>query len=136
MNTANLQLEGLLLAVATVNNALVKKGLLTTEELDALLGGAEDTALRDRLGEVSLANAQAICFPIRLLRLATSASRSCGRSGKVARVANSAIGSGEALTEVPLGDPGRPRPSGSSDFGKLTTWSVVFSRGTPSRPQV
>ena len=37
MNTANLQLEGLLMAIAAVNQALVAKGMLATEEIDRSL---------------------------------------------------------------------------------------------------
>jgi hypothetical protein len=74
MNTANLQLEGLLMAVAAVNQALVAKGLLTTEELDRALAISEQTALGDdRVNEdLSPANRDAVAFPARLLRLANN----------------------------------------------------------------
>jgi hypothetical protein len=72
MNTANLQLQGLLMAVAQINNALVRKGLLSVEEIDAALDRAEANLMsEDRLTEdMSPANQDAACFPVRLLRLA------------------------------------------------------------------
>ncbi|WP_342643399.1 hypothetical protein [Rhodoligotrophos ferricapiens] len=74
MNTANLQLEGLYLAIAAINNALVAKGILTREELDLALRRAEQTALGDdRTAEdLSPANRDAVAFPARLLILANS----------------------------------------------------------------
>lgn len=74
MNTANLQLESLLMAIAGINQALVAKGLLTTEEIDRSLAVTEQTALRDdRVTEdLSPANRDAIVFPVRLLRLANN----------------------------------------------------------------
>ncbi len=74
MNAANLQLEGLLMAVACINQALVAKGLLTTEELDRSLAVTEQTVLgEDRVTEdLSPANRDAIAFPIRLLRMANN----------------------------------------------------------------
>lgn len=47
MNTANLQLEGLVLAIAGITQALVAKGLLTTEKVDRSLAVTEQTALGD-----------------------------------------------------------------------------------------
>ena len=41
MNVANLQLQGLYLAIAAVNNALVVKGLLTRGEIADCLERAE-----------------------------------------------------------------------------------------------
>ena len=74
MNTANLQIEGLLLAVAAVNQALVSKGVLTAEELDRALAVSEQTAIGDdRVAEdLSPANRDAVVFPARLLRLANN----------------------------------------------------------------
>lgn len=74
MNTANLQLEGLLVAIAAVNQALVAKGVLATEEIDRALAISEQTALGDeRLNEdLSPSNRDAVLFPIRLLRLANN----------------------------------------------------------------
>ena len=72
MNTANLQLEGLVMAIASLTQALVARGALTTEEVDTALATAEQTALGDdRLTEaLSTANRDAVLFPIRLLRMA------------------------------------------------------------------
>lgn len=72
MNTANLQLEGLYLAVAAINDLLVGKGLLSREEIDLALWRAEANATsEERMAEdMSPANRDAVCFPIRLLRLA------------------------------------------------------------------
>ena len=74
MNTANLQLEGLLVAIAAVNQALVAKGVLATAEIDRALAISEQTALGDeRLTEdLSPSNRDAVLFPIRLLRLANN----------------------------------------------------------------
>ncbi len=78
MNTANLQLEGLYLVVASLNNALVKKGLLTRDEVDEALRRAEATAMGDdRVSEdLSPANRDAIAFPARLLALANRSASS------------------------------------------------------------
>ena len=73
MNTANLQLEGLYLIMASLNNALVNKGLITREELDAILRAAEETVINDyAMAEMSPANRDAVAFPARLLRLANN----------------------------------------------------------------
>jgi hypothetical protein len=74
MNTANLQLEGLCIALAAINQALVDKGVLSNQELDLALGKAEATAMSDErvVDHLSPANTDAICFPIRLLRLANA----------------------------------------------------------------
>lgn len=67
MNTANLQLEGLLLAVAALCTELMRKGALEANELEAALDRATQGA-SDRTTELSDANAEAIRFPIRFLR--------------------------------------------------------------------
>ena len=73
MNTANLQLEGLLAAIAALNNLLVSKGIVSRGELEKALHVAEATATGDdRLSELSPANRDAIVFPLRLLRLANN----------------------------------------------------------------
>ena len=75
MNTANLQLEGLLIALASMNNLLVSKGLVSTEEVTNSLNSAEQTILGDyRVDELDPAQRDAIAFPIRLLRLAANGS--------------------------------------------------------------
>ncbi|MFN7026403.1 MAG: hypothetical protein ACK4QP_18195 [Pseudorhizobium sp.] len=75
MNTANPQLEGLYLALASINRLLVSKGLVTHEELQQALQGAEQTVLDDGqpLG-ISPSHQKAVAFPIRVLLLANEAS--------------------------------------------------------------
>ena len=75
MNTANLQLEGLLMAIAGINQALVANGALKTEEVEKALATAEQIALgEDRVADdLSSANREAVVFPIRALRVANSA---------------------------------------------------------------
>ena len=82
MNTANLQLEGLYLAVAAINNLLVRKGVLTREEIDLALRTAEATAVGDDrlVEEFRPANRDAVAFPLRLLQLAN---HSAGTDGTV-----------------------------------------------------
>ncbi len=70
MNTANLQLEGLLMAIAAVNRSLVQKGLLSHDEVEEALREAERTIEADRFSSIPSASLEAACFPIRLLRLA------------------------------------------------------------------
>ncbi|MDH4987731.1 hypothetical protein QEZ47_19840 [Aminobacter anthyllidis] len=71
MNVANLQLEGLLMAIATINHILVRKGVLSAEEIDIALRKAEasETA-EERSEELSSSHRDAVNFPIRLLQLA------------------------------------------------------------------
>ncbi len=47
MNTANLQLEGLYLVVATLNELLVTKGVATRDEIHHALRKTEETAIGD-----------------------------------------------------------------------------------------
>jgi hypothetical protein len=71
MNVANLQLEGLLMAVASINHVLVRNGIVTKEELDTALRKAEEgETSQDRSEELSPSNRDAINFPIRILQLA------------------------------------------------------------------
>ena len=74
MNTANLQLEGLYLAIAAINNALVQKGVLSREEVDHALKSAEQIALGDdRTAEnLSPSNREAVAFSPRLLAMANN----------------------------------------------------------------
>jgi hypothetical protein len=73
MNTANLQLEGLCLAIAAINRELVAKGLLSPAEIETALRNAETGANSDHgSGHLSPANRDAVCFPIRLLQLANA----------------------------------------------------------------
>lgn len=74
MNVANLQIEGLLMAVAAINDTLVRKGLLSADEVDLALRKVEASLTGDeRLHEdLSPANRDAVCFPIRLLMAANT----------------------------------------------------------------
>lgn len=74
MNTANLQLEGLYIAVASLMAALRRHELLTESAIDAALAEAERCAEADGTlsSERSQSNVQATVFPIRLLRLANA----------------------------------------------------------------
>lgn len=76
MNVANLQIEGLVMALASLNNALVIKGILSVDEIDLALAKAEAAmTAEDRLQEdLRPSNRDAVCFPIRLLRLANRSS--------------------------------------------------------------
>jgi hypothetical protein len=75
MNTANLQLRGLLLAMAQINNTLVHKGLLSIDEIDDALAKAETSLMSEEglFEDLSPANRYAVCFPIRLLQAANHA---------------------------------------------------------------
>lgn len=69
MNTANLQMEGLLVALSRLIETLRRRGLLTPQEIDAALREAEEAATRDCAGRnISPAQAEVVRFPIRFLR--------------------------------------------------------------------
>ena len=72
MNVANLQLEGLMMALASVNNLLVRKGLISIEEIDDALHRAESAFASEQrlLDDMSPSQRDAVCFPLRLLRMA------------------------------------------------------------------
>jgi hypothetical protein len=75
MNTGNLQLEGLYLAVAALVDLLVAKGVLHADEVDGALALAEETAANDsHVDQLSRSNRDAMLFPIRILRMANSSS--------------------------------------------------------------
>lgn len=86
MNTANLQLEGLIMAVASISEAIAKKGLLTHEEIGQALASAEQSAVRTDTADLSDSNQAAAVFPIRILSLANQASQH-GRSYSFAQYA-------------------------------------------------
>lgn len=75
MNTANLQLEGLLLALSAIVGLMRKKGIVDDAEFEAALREAEQAALKDeaRPEGISAANVEAVLFPIRYLRAAAGA---------------------------------------------------------------
>lgn len=68
MNTANLQIEGLLSVLACMIETLRRKELLTAEDVEALLNDAESMLVRPTGETLSPANRDAILFPIRFLR--------------------------------------------------------------------
>jgi hypothetical protein len=72
MNVASLQIEGICLALASINRLLVAKGLVSQEELDIALQKAEATAHGDDrfVEDLSPSNRDAVCFPIRVLQIA------------------------------------------------------------------
>ena len=74
MNVSNLQLQGLYLAIAALNSALVAKGVLTREEVDLALRSAQQTALGDDriMEDMTPANRDAIAFASRFLALANA----------------------------------------------------------------
>lgn len=74
MNTANLQLEGLYLVMASLTEALVTKGHLSRDEVDNALKTAEQAAINDErsVEDLSPANRDAIAFPARLLQIANA----------------------------------------------------------------
>jgi hypothetical protein len=77
MNAANLQLEGLLLALYALLDGLKQKGLLTEQEIEQALSTAEANALADpqRVSQLSPASLDGMIFPIRFLRIANTASK-------------------------------------------------------------
>ncbi len=77
MNPANLQLEGLLLALYALLDAIKSKGLLTEQEVEEALATAEANALADpqRVEQLSAAHLDGMTFPIRFLRTANTASK-------------------------------------------------------------
>ena len=76
MNVANLQIEGLLMAVASITDALVEKGVISVDEVDLALRKAEASITSDDhvIDDMSPSNRDAVCFPIRLLQLANRSS--------------------------------------------------------------
>ncbi len=72
MNAANLQIEGLLMAVAALNRCLVARGVLAREEIDKALAITEAAITSDdrAVEDLSPSNRDALAFPIRLLRAA------------------------------------------------------------------
>ncbi len=83
MNPANLQIEGLLMAVASLNQLLVGKGIVSGDEIDVALRKAEARVTGDDrfFEEIPLASRDAMCFPIRLLLLANKAEPGDGMPG-------------------------------------------------------
>ena len=97
MNTANLQLKGILLAVNSLLGVLKNKGVLNQQELDDALQEAENTAAREAgaRGELSRSNSEATFFPIRFLREANKNSGQVSFSSITQLVAERSNDSGE-----------------------------------------
>ena len=85
MNTANLQLEGLLTAVASINALLVDSGIVSRSDMQQALERAQHGVNGEARG-LSEANRKAMLFPIRLLLLANEDS-SQGRARTFAEYA-------------------------------------------------
>jgi len=79
MNTANLQLEGVLMAMAALCQLMCEKGIAAEEDIEGSLCRAEEMLATDRLRpeQLSQANVEAMLFPIRFLREANR----CGPAG-------------------------------------------------------
>jgi len=74
MNTANLQLEGLYIAVTALAEALREKGVLSSDELARSLDRAETIAWEAEAKKgLSTSNIEAVVFPVRYLRVAVEA---------------------------------------------------------------
>jgi hypothetical protein len=74
MNAANLQIEGLLMAIASLHQLLVEKGVASTAEIDIMLRRAEAGITGDERfnGDIPLASRDAMCFPLRFLQQANA----------------------------------------------------------------
>jgi hypothetical protein len=72
MNIANLQIQGLVMAVAHINQALVKRGILSIDDVDSALAKTEAslTAEERVFEDMDPAQRDALCFPVRLLKRA------------------------------------------------------------------
>lgn len=100
MNTANLQLEGMLMALAHLNALFVSKGLLSADEIDEVLHRAEAglTSEERLIEDLSPANRDAVCFPIRVLRIANR------RSGEIEPASFSTLAKAVAQRKEPYND--------------------------------
>jgi hypothetical protein len=74
MNTANLQLEGLLVALAELSRVLVESGCVSRDALEEGMRKAEQTIHADeaRTSQLSASQIGAVLFPIRYLALANT----------------------------------------------------------------
>jgi hypothetical protein len=73
VNTANLQLEGMVMALASICEALSEKGLLDHQDINAALARARRALEEDDSHHLSEANQAAVLFPIHFLGLANQA---------------------------------------------------------------
>lgn len=72
MSVANMQIEGLCMAIIAINHALVEKGMLTQLDLNRAFKKAEAIARSDELfvEDLNPSSRDAVCFPIRILKAA------------------------------------------------------------------
>jgi hypothetical protein len=73
LNTANLQLEGMVMALASLCETLADRGVLEHKEIGAALERARSAVEQDDTHQLSEANQAAVLFPIHLLSLANQA---------------------------------------------------------------
>jgi hypothetical protein len=101
MNTANLQIEGMLLALSALTRMLRDKGIVDTNDRDVALREAEQSARSDRghKGDISPSNVEAILFPIRFLQLAQTLN----------------AGEPHTFTKIAAAVGGAPRPFSNTD---------------------
>ena len=117
MNTANLQLEGLYLCIASLSNALVAKGVMSRDEIDAALASAQQSALTDfRADELSDSNRDAVAFPARVLR-AMNDSASATEIPSFSEIAK-LVGQTKDGAPTPSGAPDRDGSRYNSDVQK------------------
>lgn len=86
MNTANLQIEGLLVATSALVKLMHDKGIATVDEVDWVLQTAEASAEADasRQGGLRAGNVEAILFPLRFLRIANRRSEAVAVFSEIA----------------------------------------------------
>ncbi len=74
MNVASLQMQGLLCALAAINQMLVDKGAATTDDIAKALSGAEQALSGDDRFTEDMEPQQrdAVLFPLRYLHMANS----------------------------------------------------------------
>lgn len=110
MNTANLQLEGLLLALSALCMTLKQKGILSdTEIVDALRAAEAAAKARGDTSDLRNANIDAIHFPIRFLRRAVESGPDaldfCGIAARVGSSRQNARTSAETASAAPATSP-------------------------------
>jgi hypothetical protein len=73
MNTANLQMQGLLAVLSSLLQTLEQKDVLSRAQINGALDRAEADVIRGlRQASLSDAHIEAVCFPARYLRTAQS----------------------------------------------------------------
>jgi hypothetical protein len=139
MNTANLQLQGLYIVVASLSSALVRKGVLSREELDSTLRTAEERALSFRTKELAPSNREAVAFPARLLRMANIGEGDGELQGfsELAKMVGELSDDEETVESLPARGEGKDQQFYTSENGDQ--WDLVtdvggrrFVRHTPT----